>query len=255
MSSILSYYEKMGGIEIKEFLHEHIYRGLYLIENLKKSKLFKYTNSFLKNFGESLTLYDLSRLSIIFHDVGKFAYQENKRKDKFGREYISFIGHEILSAYIFNLFNDFLYHDKIGTINEAVFFAIYFHHHAMNVNLRRKNLQKLRLFERINFNNLHELTFIKQFLNKKESLAFDEVIATIKMNIGKNLLDDILYETNHHLKRNVWEMFVSDPLFKRLCFATLLVLITVDYLSSQNRSGERTRFFNVLKEFYNFYLS
>jgi len=262
--NIYSYYSE----GIMETLLEHIKEALRLLSKIDNSRISRVGRSLYKNFNKLLIF------SVTFHDLGKVFYQGNVYKGT-----MSFRGHEFFSAYIYELFRNELINihlqdtclEELSNTYKVVTFAILYHHHAMNLYLRKSTLLKdvsyLKRRERESIirgfqllNNLKEyfsLLTTEGVFNETEFKAATASLNRISSE-GSNL-GTFLVNVRRHLdevNKCLWKNFTSDQKFRKLCLLTLSSLITVDYLSAiKGREETTTLFSHVLKEYYKLYMN
>ncbi len=245
MLEIYSYFAN----DSKELLIDHIKTALIFIPN--SSRLINYASKLDKDFLK------LARLAVIFHDFGKIFYQENWSKG-----YLSFFGHEFLSAYIFNLFRKQLikkdnFNVEKYDMYEAVLFSILYHHHAM----RRKINEVLRRIRENSFRKgyalLGSLVEILDYFRKKNHISdlelkcFENVVKKIK---GSNLKLDLV-SSIEDMKNGLWERFQKDKKFRKESLLLLMTLLTVDYLAARkNRETSESSFSRTIMDFHKIYL-
>ncbi|MCS7374582.1 MAG: CRISPR-associated endonuclease Cas3'' [archaeon GB-1845-036] len=255
---ILSYYYESDGKIHLEFLNDHVKRALDYIEFSRESKLFKFSKNLLP---PEVDIYDLSRLSIIFHDTGKIFYQKMYRSLD-GGKYISFRGHEYFSSYIFEKFlKETIDQNLNRNVNMEIYnyynicsFAILFHHHAMNVNLRKppKSVNKhLQYTLKI----IDGLKFLNTFLLDSEKPVFNSVIERLKKEISYSFFYTEMIRYIDKKMVDLWRMVMTYPKYKKMSLMLLSILLTADNLAARELRGYGgSRFHMALKDFYNYYL-
>jgi len=247
--TIYSYYIKKDNEEIKEELYEHIKLGLQNIDNMD----INFINKLERLFG----IKDLKRilkLSFLFHDLGKVYYQKNfkeynKEEVKFG---LSFIGHEVFSTILFHCFKDYLLNEenKSNKILNIIKFSILYHHHAMDLEERIKQISNSKL----SYPAEEDLKYM--FKHLQEELDNLGILQKI------NLLNDIILKYDYRgdvkgeieeIEGRIWNYYVSDANFRKLALMILSSLISIDYISvkREDSSGE---FSSIAKEFYSLFL-
>jgi len=252
---ILSFYleSKQDGKLIKEYLHQHISSALSYAEEVESSR----AGRLARLYAREADFAELLRLSIVLHDVGKAFYQNmdlNLRENKeTGERYLSFAGHEYISATIAYDFVFDVSKRRNSPYHDAITFSILYHHHAMGsrekiVNKLRKRLQKMTLSE------------YQECLDKLGSLLnrflpdYGDVFEDVLKSLGKSqtmLVDPII------LHKRISEVFVhaSKPSHKKLAFLLLDSLIVCDYLAASKSRGGWSRFQKTVREFYRQWLA
>ncbi len=200
-------------------LEEHINECLKALKRLENSKLWS------DDFN-----YEFVKRVIVFHDVGKVAFQREC-------EELSFTGHEFISAYVFwKVFED----ELTGKDKLLYTFPIIFHHHAMHVKQRLERLKNFRI--RINGNVLDELAkTLEKFVESKYVSRTVDVLRDVNTNAVVdnvyNMINDIWYEFHGNFAKNALKL--------------LLITIICDYKGSKKR-GIQTSFGKVVEEFLEF---
>lgn len=258
---ILSYYYEFNGKIYKEFLFDHVKTMLNLVRHSMNSPLSRFVKRVMKR--ESLlkiNFYDMVRLSIIFHDTGKIFYQRAYREID-GKRYLSFRGHEYFSAYFFEKFKRELVEDGVQKSKElrqfeyygACTFAILYHHHAMGLRRRKTGIYVSSYNLKCSIEFMDDLERLSTFLPENEVYVFSKMIVTIKNEVNNPRFKAEVLESIETEK--LWRNYVSKPFFKKLSLALLSILLTADYLAAKKTRGNRkSRFHEVLEEYYNFYL-
>ncbi len=243
---VLSFYREPipRGSPQLEYLRQHVDKALYFIEGVESSRVHRLA----KIYSPEIDFKELLRLAIVLHDSGKAFLQTNLKEDKErGIRYLSFAGHEYISATITQdlVFN--LNARQDAPFYDLLTFAVLHHHHAMS---RPTNLVRV-LRERLQSMPQSEY---QECLNKLESLLSrflsdygDLIKETLKGLRGSptKLLDDTVYQ-------KIYERLVHmrKPVHKKLAFLLLDSLIACDYLAAQHRGGGGTHFHRAVDEFY-----
>lgn len=247
MAEIYSFYTK----DEKETLQEHIVNAIKLINN--NSKLIKYGLRLNKEFTK------LVYLAIIFHDLGKVFYQKNITTN----DYISFKGHEVLSAFIMEEFKQKLLELDIDNFERydnysIVTFAILYHHHAMNIKKRVPIVNEESI--KAGFQLLSKLKELSEkmkkegYLNELELKAFIKTIEKISRSNLDNFLTMVIRNIDAQ-RTKIWQRFVEEKKFRKTALLLVTTLIAVDYLSAQKtRKDTKTIFSQVINDFYELYL-
>lgn len=258
MGRVLSYYKREGDKVIEEYLSEHIKACINLLSKFNGSKIER-TGTFLnKNFFDSV------RLSIIFHDLGKVFYWRRE-----GEDTIYFTGHEVFSAYILRKFEKDLKRKKLDELEEIskilkpALFAVAFHHHPMSIEERLKKINERMKWIRFTPTCLddlkHELSYLDNILNTEEKMLLNNVLDNIKRSIEERQLriEDVK-QGFHDIDKEIFQYFISksdtDVALKKLSYLTLTALVCVDYISASEIRGGKTRFSDVVEDFYRFYM-
>ncbi len=197
-------------------LEEHVNECLKALNELINTKLWS------DDFN-----YDFVKKVIIFHDVGKVAFQREC-------EELSFTGHEFISAYVFwKVFED----ELIGKDKLLYTFPIIFHHHAMGV---RRRLEKLKNFSiRVDENVLDELAeSLEEFVEAEYVSKTLDVLGNVDTNA---VVDNV-----RNMINEIWDNFHG--YFAKNALKLLLITIICDYEGSKKR-GVRTSFGRVVEDF------
>ena len=243
---ILSYRWEEGGEVVEERLMDHVKVALEVVDGIERTRAGSYATKLgFSDFKNAV------RLSIILHDSGKIFYQLR-------REQMSFRGHEYYSTLISDYFFRELIRleiekaEKYELMRSICNFAIFFHHHAMNVRSRvpRVPERAIELGVSLLQNFVHE---VKPLMGEREAKALEtaaDIISERKSAISYSTEDYV-----NEVRKEVWREMVSDPKLKKLCYLTLTTLMVADNISAQqNRKSKRTRFYSVMEEFRNLYL-
>ncbi|MEM4238376.1 MAG: CRISPR-associated endonuclease Cas3'' [Nitrososphaerota archaeon] len=247
---ILSYYKcTSDGQEVKESLRDHIRNGIDLIEDLDSSRISKFVASKLR----VADFKGLVRQAIMFHDAGKAFYQtkDNMKEEKeSGGKYLSFIGHESISAYIAEHFIK----ERKGYVPDhySIVVAILFHHHAMGVERRRKEaLSRLRKTGQAEFEaakrRLREV--LVQFVE-------DEDKEVLRKCLDELSIGDINNWALQSIENEIYERMIlrRDPRFRKLSFTVLNCLLSCDYISAGARGISRSGFSQAISSFYRLWM-
>lgn len=251
-NDILSYYRiYKNGDKREEFLRNHIEDGLSLVENLNNSRLGKFVTNRLRvtNFE------DLVRLTVILHDAGKAFYQteKNLREDK-GEKYLSFMGHEFVSAYIAERFVREKNMRRFDPNSYSIVFAIYFHHHAMGI---KDRIARVAHRLKTAGPSLTEFKTMKEKLKEiLESFIESEDREIIRGCLDKLLLEDLTNSAINSITNEINERIVHSGAtsIKKLSFIVLDCLLACDYMSAKDRDGGLSEFFRALSSFYDVWM-
>ncbi|MFN4337164.1 MAG: CRISPR-associated endonuclease Cas3'' [Candidatus Nitrosocaldus sp.] len=251
---IISYYRKgSDGLERKEFLKDHISECLVLIEDLVDSRLGRLASSklYAHNFKE------LVKLAIVFHDAGKAFYQteRNIKEERDGGErYLSFMGHEFVSAYIADQFvkvKELCQTHESAQDLSSVVFAVYFHHHAIGIGKREKEaIARLGYISQAEFEIAKEKLkrVLESFLHGEDREVLRKCIDKLSKNGLSNLsLDQISNELYQPLHK-------SDNRLMKLSLLVLDCLLACDYISASKRDSSKSEFSQTILSFYDIWM-
>jgi CRISPR/Cas system-associated endonuclease Cas3-HD len=258
MNKIYSFYYKKNREVIKETLDEHISKALNVINNLIKSPISKYMHKIGLN--DPLKFFNMAKLSIIFHDVGKIFYQHDPFEIQ---EYINFSGHEFFSTYIYKEFHKYCYklytREFKNNMEIPIEFSIFYHHHAMDINKRKELLKEKNININKGIDLLNSLTeTLSPFLKKEISFKdFKIFINNLEEKIEKNrnnLIASIRMEVEE-VEKQIWETIISDNKIKKISYILLTVLLVADNIAAQEKRSHLTDVYHIaLNDFYNLYL-
>ena len=247
MGRIISYYKP----PVIEYLSEHIDNCINLLEKLESSRIGRVGLSLDENFIDEV------RLSVVFHDLGKVFYQ---------RYPVSFAGHEIFSSYFLFKFRKLImvegldYLKGLNVLKPALF-AVAFHHHPMDVMKRLERVNRVKLDSGFLEDLRNELSLMRgDALSREERDLLDSVIIELKAGIdsGSIKISDIK-RIFGDIREDLYGNYISggekDIILKKLSYLTLVSLVSIDYISASKRGSERTKFNDVVDEFYKLYLS
>ncbi|MCS7136687.1 MAG: CRISPR-associated endonuclease Cas3'' [Nitrososphaerota archaeon] len=248
---ILSYYRvDRNGFVTREFLSEHISKALSYIKDIKHSRIGRFVenNLHVTNFEK------LVRLAIVLHDAGKAFYQNSSYlREKDGEKYLSFLGHEFISAIIADHFAKEKIMEEYDFTYTAIVFAIFYHHHAMNVHSRQKTIKNLssldvRTFSR--FKNRLKDT-LTSFLTGEDARIVGKCVDNLNESFSPADLRSIEKEIDERL---IVRGRPEDIILKKLSFIVLNCLITCDYLSARGRGDYESDFYRAITNFYESWL-
>lgn len=246
---ILSYYRKSkDGQEIKEFLKDHIMDGIALIDDLDNSRLGRLVAGRL----QVQDFKDLIKLAIVFHDAGKAFYQteRNMKEDKeSGEKYLSFTGHEFISAYIADRFVKEKNVQRFTPNLYSVVFAVYFHHHAIGIEKREKEaIARLRHISQTEFEIEKEKlkSVLELFIQGDDK----EVLRKCLDRLSKNTLSNLALQ---QVSNEIYERLLHrpDPRLRKLSHIVLDCLLACDYIPASNRDRSESEFSHTISNFYN----
>jgi len=250
-SGLLSFYlKKPDGAEFKELLSDHIETALNSFCSLSDSRIIIFARSIMRNADFERLL----RLAIIFHDSGKAFFQQNLKKLKSGEEYLSFAGHEFLSAILADTFIRELNIESMYEVYLAVPFSVFYHHHAMNPRLREEqNLAYVCKITSENYSRYsNELkSTLEKFLEKDERETLEKCMKRLWFEKQSILNPTYL---RYNLKKKLDEAFIKEyrPEFQKIAFLLLDSLIVCDYIAAQKRGAEASSTFSkAARMFYN----
>ncbi|HIQ29594.1 MAG TPA: CRISPR-associated endonuclease Cas3'', partial [Candidatus Caldiarchaeum subterraneum] len=245
---VLSYYVhnyKKGEIR-KELLRDHIKKALSYAEGVEDSRVGVYASRQLgiNNFKELL------EYAIIFHDIGKVFFQtEANLRQGQDSTYLSFKGHEFISALLTDLFSSKKHHNMYYI---AVTFSVFYHHHAMNPEARKK----ITLPNISDENQLYRdkiFSVLSDFLNVNDREVLSKCIDTfMKMLHSRNLINYL-----HNLQSKIYDSILLSTMshsIRKVSFLLLDCLIACDYMAAQDRESGGSIFFQTISEFYNIWM-
>lgn len=261
MNEIFSFYERSKEGESKELLigskQGHIEQMLELVRNSHNSSYESYAKKLVSN----IKPLSLLTFAVIFHDVGKVFYQEDVRNYK----HLSFGGHEFLSAFVFKelrckviekdptnpLFNDF------GRVIE---FAIFYHHHAMNVRQRKKLLNEVPIvklrsnieFLKQFFEEIHKFQEIRQNI---DVITLNETVNTISKKFPNSIVD-LRSEIEEQIEKLVWKELQANFTKLKLSYLLLSGLVVIDNIVAckTRREERKDAFSEAIEDFFNLYM-
>jgi len=244
--------------EVEETLDVHVLTALDLIK--KKSKIVRYGAKIEPKF------YDILRVAVIFHDIGKAFYQANY-KEKDMKRVLSFRGHEVISAYIFHNILKKL-KQEVGVeeyrIYDPATFSILYHHHAMGIDKRISTIIKIKEPEELGKILQVTSSIIDNILQKNELEEFRKALVNTVMEliekvqeVGFRKLLEIIAGNVKQLKSSLWRKdygYATSKKFRKVALLLLSALITVDYIAAiKIRGGSQTIFAQAINEYYAIY--
>jgi CRISPR-associated endonuclease Cas3-HD len=250
MKPVYSFYlEECDGSIIREELWHHVNSMLQLI------RLPWNVRMFLQRIGlEEEIFIQALRISVIFHDMGKAYYQTNYKKDQCKshrgeyRKYLSFMGHEFISACIlYHVLRDpytielnmSQWEDDYDFIKGAMLYAVLYHHHAMAYLERREEILHGRN-AKIKQPNIDETKYLTNLTEKtlggKTSRELEKLLTTKPPDkiVTKNCLENILTKIKLPWTQNPSKMPKTTPF-------TLQRLLLTYLLALDNTSATQTR--------------
>ncbi len=254
----LSYYVVGGGRQVTEYLVDHIDRMLKYVAS-GSPRLLKFLRRYLGDATQDFM--DVVKLAIVLHDTGKVFTAKLRKLDD--TEYLSFIGHEVVSTYILYLvFNELMCSNLFQDLEKVLrwksegggwlgiaSFAIIYHHHPMSVENRIYALQLSRT-SRECWNGLRELA--TKLPNGNLRRAFLSVVDKAP-KISAYIKSEV-----RGITKAIWDEYLSNPKFRRLSLLALSILTSLDYTASWEVRGRpgggRSLFSRVAEEFIRYYL-
>lgn len=236
----------------KQTLKEHVDQSLKAINDVKGSKIWKYTVKLFN--GNEDFVEEVLKLIITFHDIGKLFYQANTSKEK-DVKYLNFKGHEYFSTY---LTDEYL---KDYDNKSLVLSAILYHHHAMGLRerLKVKELRVCRsereydvmceiLCEIIKTQGLKVNGFLSYLKSLKDLFEEENNVLILKQRV----INDIYREVSE-INRKIFHLFIRDVRFKKGMLVFVVILQICDYRGSKARTKKPPKFYGILKEFIKLY--
>ncbi|MEM2178974.1 MAG: hypothetical protein QW272_09170 [Candidatus Methanomethylicaceae archaeon] len=270
MSKIYSFYSKKDEEIIEETLYEHINETLNIVRNISEAHISKYVYKMYNNVENFLIIFPrMVNFSLIFHDTGKIFYQYDPLRIQ---KSLSFLGHEFFSTYIYKEFHNYYYKNERGEffhifpyveklkidIEIPIEFSIFYHHHAMDINKRKKFFREknINIDEGINLlDSFNEelIPFLKEYISFK---SFSEFIENLKEKFKENrsnLIASIKAEVEE-IEKRIWKTIMEDNKIRRLSYVLLTILLVADNIAAQKKRKYLTDVFHItLNDFYNLY--
>ncbi len=237
---------------IAELLTDHSARVVKHLARVKGSPLSRY--AVLKGGVDEEDFINALIIAGALHDVGKAFYQSSEHKDGKGCRYLSFMGHEWISAYFIQQLrmNAIARRSPIARLLDVTFYAVLLHHHAMDVRDRaRKSITRFRPSRKEE---------IIDGLSELSELIPDEVVRrAYTENLGS-----IVSKVFEHARRGLADLIktVQDTYFnllrnsayrkgrRVLYLLGVTALVTADYLAAgEVRGPSSSRFWHVVREF------
>jgi len=239
---ILSYYVVYrSGEKRKELLRDHIKKTLSYLDEFDNSRVDEYARRQLRigNFREMI------EYAIIFHDIGKVFFQSEKHIRRSPEaEYLSFRGHEFLSALLVDLFLSRMKGEQYEMNYIPVTFSIFYHHHAMNPAVRKVNIGPLRPLEGQYMDRIYSV--LSDFLDKERREVLSSCLTEFMNRVSTLGFVEYLRKKLY----NVVLFSVRGPVLGKVSLLLLDCLVACDYMAAQDREGGRSVFFHAVSEFY-----
>jgi|GEM_PF-3199310 len=242
---------------IAEGLKDHSARVVKYLERVRGSPLARYAT--IKGGVKEEGFVNSLLIAGALHDVGKAFYQHNWREDSKGCKYLSFAGHEWVSAYFIELMRRELIGDESPAAGmlDVTLYATLLHHHAMDVRGRAKGLANIPKPppEEAVIGGLTELS----------DLIPDRVVRDAYLNVLGEATGHVLKGSCGGLAdvfevvRSAYFSIVKRSAGRRgrriLYLLGVASLVTADYLAAgEVRGPSSSRFWGVVKEFSSLYL-
>jgi len=248
---------KSADIE-KQTLKEHVDKALNALDEVKDSKIWKYTVKLFESDKDSVE--EHLRMILAFHDIGKIFYQANISLDKEkGVKYLKFKGHEYFSTYLADEY--FFRLEDCGLDRLLILSAILYHHHAMGLKERGK-IRELRVCKTEkeydvmckivgNILRSHGLQ-VKEFLRYLKSLKDKLEYKNNTLVLKQKFVNDVYREVDE-INREIWRLFIRSKMFRKRMLVFTIILQICDYKGSEGRTKKSPKFYSVLREFIELY--
>jgi CRISPR-associated endonuclease Cas3-HD len=263
---VVSYYSIKDGVERKEYLVEHVHMMMSLLDDFQNSKAYKFGGLLYHNIGLTPADFKFSLLqAVMLHDIGKAFYKQYPLREKHETEvYLSFPGHEVISAVIIWYATERLIiaeqKPNILTFMKPVTFAILYHHHAMDIEKRlQKAIQRLSDISNAADNLREDLRELIDFIPKAFMSKILEVLGEIKREDYWKFMKRIHEKFKGDIERKLWDTFLGSDnksqIQKKISMLMLSCLISLDYIAASRLRGQSisTTFGKVANEFYEIY--
>jgi len=247
---------KSADIE-KQTLKEHIDEALKAVNELKESRIWKYAVKLFE--GDEDLVEEYLRMIVAFHDIGKLFYQANVFLDKEKcLKYLNFKGHEYFSTY---LADEYFWLEDCRLNRLLILSTILYHHHAMGLKERGK-VRELRVCKTekdykimckivgdiLESYGLRANEFLRYLKNLKDKLECKNDILVLEQRFVNDM-----YREVEGVNRTIWDRFVGDKSFRKEMLTFVVILQICDYRGSEGRTKRPPKFYNILKEFIEFY--
>lgn len=224
--------------EPRQTLEDHVGACIRAFETLREKRFWKlYGENFEKEF----------RVAVVLHDSGKIFYQMGK----------NFLGHELFSAFISQVFTKYLDLDS-----KLVGATILYHHYAMGLEKRierfKSKFKEFKVCERLeDFEKVleeHENIVLK-YLDLEKSVA-KEAMERVNKSIRKYLqyckleYGGIL-KTLEEENKEIWKRYSSEKDFRKSMLFCINVMTLVDYAGVPETG--KTEFGKIVEDFFKIY--
>jgi len=237
---------------IAELLNDHSARVVKHLARVRNSPLVRYAT--LKGGISEEDFVNALIIAGALHDVGKAFYQHSEHTDDKGCIYLSFMGHEWISAYFVHYLrrNAIARRSPVGMWLDVTFYAVLLHHHAMDVRDRMR-----RLAARIKPPRKEEII---EGLNGLSELIPDDVVREAYLEI----IDEAVGKVLKHVREGLADIMAPVQatyfnLLRRsagrkgrrvLYLLGVAALVTADYLAAgEVRGPSSSRFWRAVREF------
>ena len=243
---------------VTELLTDHSARVVKHLTRVKASPLSRYAS--LKGRVNEEDFVNALIIAGALHDVGKAFYQRSERVTEGGCKYLTFTGHEWVSAYFIQQLraSETAWESPLANLLDITFYAVLLHHHAMDVIGRgRESPTKLRPPERDEIiEGLEELGKLipDEAVRNAYSRNLETIVGKVLDYSRKDLagLITTVRETYNDLLRRS-----AGRRGRRVLYLLgVAALVTADYLAAEEVRGPSTsRFLRAVKVFSEAYFS
>ena len=260
-NNVLAYWVNCNGSTIAEPLIEHSRRCSKKLKEIDSSPLSRYIR--LKISVDPVLLKEVINLAAVTHDFGKVFFQGNIKRDEKGCKRLSFIGHEIFSAFLIHEINVYIRKQGFKCMTQlikAAEFAVLFHHHAMHI-LRRKD-RAIKLLSGEGSHEVRGWSEVSEVIDDVKALSnyiMNPYLRSAYSDIAEEVLRIEDYEgiilleiRNSH---ELWRNALGSAKERVLYLSMLIALIAGDYLAAAESRGEaKSVFSGVIKDLAQTYL-
>lgn len=258
-AKLYSYHYVCGDHEVvAELLVDHSARVVRHLTRVKSSPLSRYAAR--KGGVSEEDFVNVLAVAGALHDVGKAFYQLSEHTDRKGCKYLSFLGHEWISAYfIQRLRRDATARrSPLARLLDIAFYAVLLHHHAMDVRGRaRESVTRLKPPPKEE---------IVEGISELSKLIHDDAIREAYLETLEGVVGKVL----EHARRGLADVVAAVQgeyfnLLKRsagvrgrrvLYLLGVTALVTADYLAAgEVRGPSSSRFWGAVREFSEFYFN